>query len=519
MRKRALPVFFTIATVTSSHALALTQPDGTTIPVGNGLQDMFNGRGENINALTDAATTPETFIPSCGLTFTVLQRNAGYQNSFGWYNVTGQPPTQADLHEFLLCTDGVGTTKVLDIKNDPNYLGGEIGFFEGVGNCASPGNYINIFYSQKAYNPDGNQQNPFVHLLIYNSTATPNAFYFGWEDLLSGGDNDFDDLTTFVTGITCAGGGGPCNTGNSGICADGTMQCQSGVLSCVQSNQPAAEKCDGLDNDCNAAVDDGDLCEAGKVCDKGTCVPKCNGGEFVCGQGEVCNANGLCVDIKCAAVTCESGQKCKEGNCVGPCDGVVCPHGQVCRVGVCVDPCAAITCDSGQVCVNGVCTDNCNCVKCVAGNTCQPDGRCLNDACIGISCNAGEYCDANGACQDACTGAVCPEGQICMMGQCIDDPNPGSGGSGQGGNFVGAGGNFVGAGGMEMTGGMGGMGGLGGMGGMGGAGANAATGGNSVGSGSTCGCHVIGDEQSGKTGFLVLLASAAAFAHGRRRRR
>ena len=134
MRKRAFPIFFTVVTVATTHALALNQPDGTQIPVGNGLQDLFNNRGENINAFTEAATTPETFIPSGVLTFTVLQPQAEYQKSFGWYNVTGQPPTQADLHEFLLCTDGVGTAKTLNIKNDPNYLGGEIGFFEGVGN-------------------------------------------------------------------------------------------------------------------------------------------------------------------------------------------------------------------------------------------------------------------------------------------------------------------------------------------------------------------------------------------------
>jgi hypothetical protein len=513
MPKRTLPLFFTIATITSSPALALQQPDGTTIPTGNGLQNEFISRGENIDALTQAATTPETFIPSCGLTFQVLQRNAGYQNSFGWYNVTGQPPNQADLHEFLACTDGVGTTKLLDIKNDPAYAGGEIGFYEGVANCASPGNYNYVFYSQKQYNPDGNQANPFIHLLIYNSTATPNAFYFGWEDLLSGGDNDFDDLTTFVTGITCAGGGGPCDTGKPGICADGTMQCQSGALACVQSNQPATEKCDGLDNDCSGVTDEGNLCEAGKICDKGTCVPKCNGGEFVCGAGEVCDANGLCVDVTCVAVMCPAGQKCKKGNCAGPCDGIVCPNGQVCRVGACVDPCGAITCDSGQVCVNGVCTDNCSCVKCAAGQTCQADGRCLVDTCIGKSCNVGEYCDATGNCQDACAGAVCPEGQICVTGQCIADPNPGAGGNGQGGNFVTSSGGFVG------SGGTGGAGAMGGAGGKGGAGANEASGGNgSTGSSSTCGCYVIADEHTGKTGFLLFLAGAAAISLKRRRK-
>ena len=119
----AASVLLTTLTV-SSLAAALQQPDGTTIPVGAGLQGLFDSRGEAISALANAATTPETFIPSCSLTFEVLQRNAGFSNSFGWYNVTGSKPTAADLHEFLSCTDNVGTTKVLDIKNDPAWAGG-----------------------------------------------------------------------------------------------------------------------------------------------------------------------------------------------------------------------------------------------------------------------------------------------------------------------------------------------------------------------------------------------------------
>ncbi len=100
-----------------------------------------------------------------------------------------------------------------------------------------------------------------------------------------------------------------------------------------------------------------------------------------------------------------------------------------------------------------------------------------------------------------------------MTGQCITDPNPGSGGNGQGGSFVASSGGFVG------SGGSGGAGAMGGAGGMGGAGANEASGGNgTTGSGSTCGCYVIADEHSGKTGMLLFLAGAAAIARGRRRK-
>jgi hypothetical protein len=239
MRHLAVLFAFLAPLSLASPALALTQPDGVQIPQGAGLQNMFMSRGESINALADAQVVPETFVPSCALTFEVLQRNAGYQNAFGWYNVTGNAPTIADLHEFLKCSDPIGTIKPLpNIKNDPAYLGGEIGFYEGVvaSGCtpnSGPQDYAYVFFSEKKYNPDGNQANPYIHLLIYNSTVTPKAFYFGWEDLIQGGDNDFDDLTTFVTGISCSGGGGACQTGQLGICGEGTMQCQNGALACI----------------------------------------------------------------------------------------------------------------------------------------------------------------------------------------------------------------------------------------------------------------------------------------------
>ncbi len=499
-------------------ALALNQPDGTPIPQGNGLQGLFNQRGEAIDALADAQIVPETFIPACSLTFEVLQRNAGYQNAFGWYNVTGSAPGIGDLHEFLKCSDGVGTIKPFpNIKNDPAYLGGEIGFYEGViDNCgpgSGPNDYLYVFYSEGEYNPDSSQANPYVHLLIYNSTVTPNAFYFGWEDLISGGDNDFDDLTTFVTGISCAGGGGKCQTGNPGVCADGTQQCQNGVLECLPLSGPSNETCDGFDNDCNGLVDDGDICPAGEVCDNGNCVPEC-GGEFPCPPGQECDdAKGLCVDPDCVGKTCMEGTTCIKGICQDPCSGVVCPQAQACIAGNCIDPCGAITCDDNQVCVAGACIDKCQCAGCPAQNQCQPSGICIHDACVNVTCPAGQYCVADGTCADACEGVVCPAGQICAEGQCADDPNPtGSGGTGGG---SGVGGEFsVGGGGSGTGGGSGG--GTGAMGG-GGSGGSGGSGGGSGSSGG-CGCRTAGDEGSG-LGGVAAAAFAALLGLGARRRR
>jgi MYXO-CTERM domain-containing protein len=477
MRRSLLLAGWIASLLLSTPAQALTQPDGTVIPAGSGLQGLFDSRNESIDAIADAQSTPETFIPACALTFTVLQRNAGYQNAFGWYNVTGAPPTLADLNEFLTCADGVGTSKVLNIKNDPKYLGGEVGFYQGVvtGGCApgnGPAGYSYVFYSEKKYNPDSDQANPFLHLLIYNSTVTPKAFYFGWEDLISGGDNDFDDLTTFVTGISCSGGGAPCETGQQGVCATGTLQCQVGALTCVPSNKPSPEKCDGLDNDCNGLSDEGDnLCPDDQICSRGVCIPRCV--KDGCEGNRICNDEGFCVDPKCVNVGCEAGKVCSDGLCVGPCDGVVCPAGQECRVGACVNPCEGLTCDESQVCSKGVCVDNCQCGGCSGSDVCQADGTCVSSFCATQQCEPGTICVGD-ACVDPCSGAVCPKGQVCQAGACIPDPNPGgagaggasgSGGSGQSGEAGAAG--QAGSGGA----GAGGMGGIAGAGGGAGAGA------------------------------------------------
>ncbi|MBM4358513.1 MAG: DUF4114 domain-containing protein [Deltaproteobacteria bacterium] len=494
----------------ASPAHALKQPNNVEIPVGAGLQGLFDSRGEAINSLADAAATPETFTPTCQLEFEVLQRNAGYKNAFGWYNVTGSKPALADLHEFLSCNDPVGTKKVLNIKKDPAYLGGDIGFFEATGGCGSVQSHDAIFYSEKKYNPDSDQQNPFIHLLIYNSTVVQKGFYFGWEDLLSGGDNDFDDLTTFVSGISCTGGGSTCATGKLGVCADGSLQCQSGALACVPLTAPSTEVCDGLDNDCSGIVDEGNLCPDAQVCDKGACVPKCGGGEFTCPNGTVCNGKGLCVDPACLQVTCPENSKCDGGKCVGPCDGVVCPFGEVCLAGACFDPCSKFTCDADQVCVLGTCVERCECAGCKKGNSCQPDGKCLLDACVNQSCAAGTHCDDLGNCVDDCLGAVCPSGQKCEVGECVLDPNAGKGGAG--GDDSSGPGELVGSttsGAGENT-------------GAGGAGGSGTGGGGFVPpESSACGCRVVGASRPMGDGAarLVVLGFVVAFARRRLERR
>jgi hypothetical protein len=411
-----------------------------------------------LDPVKDASVTPATFHPSCGLTFTLSTRGgARFQDIFGWYNVTGSAPSPSDLHVMLDCHATPGTKVVLDVKNDPAYKGGDIGFFlvtpedhaskgscAGGDCCATVPRVQNgqgwVYYSERQFNPDASGANPFIHLLVYDSKMSKTKFYFAWEDTNSASSNGFTDLVTSVDGVECGGGGADCDTGLKGQCAKGLSSCDQGVVTCIGLTQPAPEVCDGLDNDCNGTVDDGAVCPDMQVCVNGRCVPHCaQSAEFACANDLACDsATGVCVDPKCGNVTCGDGQVCRNGMCVGPCDGITCPHGTQCMKGACIDPCAQTKCPMGKVCKEGVCLNGCNqCggIGCGALTCDAVSGACTDPSCS--SCPAGTYCD-NGSCHDSCDGAVCPPGQTCSMGGCV--PINGSPGTGGGGGAIGGGG-------------------------------------------------------------------------------
>ncbi len=407
----------------------VSEPNGLVVPVTSGgevqLPALFASRGESINARADAHPTPDVFSPLCGFTATFVMNQAGSHFGLAWYNADGltAAPAAIYLHTLVPAGSAVGTSfSGTDIRSDPAYEGGLIGFALLGGET---------HYSQAQWDrvcTSCSPAAPWITALVYASTATPNAYYVGFEDgntSASGwnNDGDFNDDVFFITGVTCSGGGTACATGMLGVCAEGVQQCtDGGTLSCVPVVPSSPETCNGIDDNCNGTTDEGStLCAAGFVCDQGNCVHACNGGEFACSMGLVCNANGFCVDPLCATMTCPAGSVCHGGVCRAPCDGVTCPFGTVCRVDHCVDPCATVTCPSGQSCDAGVCRQACTCLPCAGGLSCDmASGVCFDAACASTTCGAGMHCEG-GTCLDDCAGATCPPGQMCTAGACVAD--------------------------------------------------------------------------------------------------
>jgi len=426
--------------------------------------DIAEGAAGSVDAQADALIAPETFSPTCALTFTPVVKGGLDALTFGWYNVQADPndPTKTlkpafhELYAMMSFTNvfmnsaqiSAVPAVTLDLVAEAaagRYLGGEIGFF--VANTGGSQAQINpethqlittpgqIFYTEHAFNPGSGGAQTYYQVLTWQSVTVEHAFYFGWEDqpANNNGDNDFDDLLIQVSGIQCSGGGEACDTGMDGVCAEGTMQCARGALTCLPNVPASDETCNALDDDCDGDVDEGDgLCQDDYVCDRGACVPRCGTGEFRCLDVQTCNADGLCIEKACVDVECPAGQVCHGGECTEACAGVTCPYGKICRNDACVDPCAGVECDEGLTCVMGIC-QSCECSTCEGGLVCQ-NNTCVDPACMDVACDAGMHCES-GTCVDDCLNAVCPGGTTCVAGECVVD----GGATGAGGQGVGIG--------------------------------------------------------------------------------
>jgi len=466
------------------------EPDGTTVPQQPPsaeqsaaalltppsevrLDRLVVAQHEMLESILDAHVALPGFSPLCDMTAQLLLRGGTCEVSLGWYNVVpGQtkPPTPDQVYPFLAANDpasmprpdytpGVPTSgaggaggsagavmsaTIKAVRSDPHYAGGLVGFAMIGDDKKMPPVCTQTHFMEAALNPvcttPACMNKPWIAGLSYQSTARPNTYYFLFEERPMsatdfGNDGDFNDQVFMVSGVTCDGGGQPCDTGKAGVCGRGTTQCgKAGKLTCAVTTAASPEVCDGLDNDCDGVVDPpGVACaDPTKMCDRGRCVPACNDLTAPCAAGMVC-ITGVCRQPDCAAVTCPAGQVCSGGVCQNGCVrgvmDVVCPHGQVCRLGRCVDPCDGVTCPTDQICEDGVCQPPCTCRACASGKSCTRDGRCVDTGCQNTACPDDMTCIA-GVCQDLCYLALCPTGQFCSKGQCLPMPPPSATGSG-----------------------------------------------------------------------------------------
>jgi hypothetical protein len=273
--------------------------------------------------------------------------------------------------------------------------------------------------------------------VVCNQTQQPSA------EVCNGLDDDCDGVVDNGN----PGGGLACNTGRPGVCAAGTTACTAGAVACNQTQQPSAEVCNGLDDDCDGVVDNGNpggglACNTGRpgVCAAGTTA--CTAGAVACNQtqqpsAEVCN--GLDDDCDGVVDNNPGGSTpltCNDNNCNTVND--------VCIGGLCVgtDPCADVTCPGpdGTTCATAACgpgqcgfettsyTESCTNCSCT-GSTLRcdcPDGLGgVFSTSLTLPCNGSEIGNISGTLtcvgtSDPCTGVICPGcwGTTCDTAAC-----------------------------------------------------------------------------------------------------
>ncbi|HSN89925.1 MAG TPA: putative metal-binding motif-containing protein [Anaeromyxobacteraceae bacterium] len=219
-------------------------------------------------------------------------------------------------------------------------------------------------------------------------------------EICDGVDNDCDGALDDVAGIGTACSGGPVNT--TGACA-AAYTCTGfpgpgpGGLTCVQTVGPTAEICNGIDDDCDGTIDDAPGDVGGACCAHASCATQ---GAWTCDAGVlVCSGS-----TPAGAGSCTAGEPCCPTGDLSGCQNV--GAGTRCQVG---------TCSSGSECVGAVAraTETCNGVD----NDC--DGLVDDVAGIGAACSGGGV-NTTGACTAAyaCAGGAPgpgPGGLTCVQ--------------------------------------------------------------------------------------------------------
>jgi len=257
-------------------------------------------------------------------------------------------------------------------------------------------------------------------------------------------DNAKGSMTAYSLITSCYDDATYPGTKDIGECKAGTQECSAAGLGvCTGMVIPSQEICDGKDNDCDSAIDNGAICGAGQTCLGGQCISCTIDSECTNPPNDLCyDIPGICTTGSCSYNQKPSGTSCETNKECNPSGDCVCMAGYTdCSVG-CYDinndgsNCGGcgIACTPGYFCSSGTCVSS-------APAQCSDSLDNDNNGCADYPTDSGCY-----GLDDATeTGGICPVGlsdtsdadfTICHSGDtdldgvcdtldnCLANPNP-----------------------------------------------------------------------------------------------
>ncbi|MSP92343.1 MAG: hypothetical protein EXR79_11150 [Myxococcales bacterium] len=216
----------------------------------------------------------------------------------------------------------------------------------------------------------------------------------------------------------------------------GARSCSAAGLSTCSAKPAGAELCNGIDDDCDGAIDETKESDgkptAAACADDVTCTADGCGGALgavgcthvpnaaACDDGNPCTLGDQCANLACLgqAKPCDDGNPCTDdacdtvkAGCVAKPNSAPCNDGEPCTA---ADVCAGAQCggvpkdcDDGAACTTDTCKKAVGCdhgfaeQACDDGNLCTKDDECHLGQCVGdkADCDDGSPCTT-----DACDG-------------------------------------------------------------------------------------------------------------------
>jgi hypothetical protein len=210
--------------------------------------------------------------------------------------------------------------------------------------------------------------------------------------------------------------GQACDGKDNDACADGTLVCEDAALVCSDDAHAEAEACNGLDEDCDGKIDE-DYLELGEPCD-GQDADGCEDGVFVCASG---GQTTVCDDSQDPLVETCNG---KDDDCDGKTDedyellGMACDGEDLdlCKTGTyaCTADGSGVACTSEAAWPEG---DACNGEDDDCDGATDEDHPLKGTACDGAdsdACSNGTWtCRAEGTGLECTNEALTGIGELC----------------------------------------------------------------------------------------------------------